>query len=432
LYLYRLIWNRFVASQMPPATFDETTVDIDAAKEVAVMSSSVHRVILLAGVALLGGLLPAAAARADALKDTRTRMEIEAQRVEKEFTEGRALAYKLVRSDSPKLIEAQEKLQTLLATVKADSSLKADRREMLIRTLKWDLDKVQEIADQRRVTSTRTDTGIARATREEARRTDDVRRTDTTRSVTDTARSVIESRSRAVADARADKSYKGDRVNRALRSVEQSAIPETRDMTFHKDWKKMSERRSPAAKLTAKEKAVMKALETVLEPDFSKAKLEDVVEWLKAKLKVEIVVDEPALKAMGLSYDGTEVSLRMKATTRTVLKKITGELDLAYVLKDEAILITSKERAKTLTVTKSYYLGDLVGVADIRLPLVLTQLLVLENAARIINSITQSVDPSSWRVNNPEAVGTISFNPVTMSIVVTQTAENHFLMRGYR
>lgn len=29
-YLYRLIWNRFVASQMPPATFDETIVDIKA------------------------------------------------------------------------------------------------------------------------------------------------------------------------------------------------------------------------------------------------------------------------------------------------------------------------------------------------------------------------------------------------------------------
>jgi len=29
-YLYRLIWNRFVASQMPPATFDDTTVDISA------------------------------------------------------------------------------------------------------------------------------------------------------------------------------------------------------------------------------------------------------------------------------------------------------------------------------------------------------------------------------------------------------------------
>src|SRR4030095_15307325 len=28
--LYRLIWNRFVASQMPPALFEETTVDISA------------------------------------------------------------------------------------------------------------------------------------------------------------------------------------------------------------------------------------------------------------------------------------------------------------------------------------------------------------------------------------------------------------------
>ena len=32
--LYRLIWNRFVASQMPPATFDETTVDITAGEYV--------------------------------------------------------------------------------------------------------------------------------------------------------------------------------------------------------------------------------------------------------------------------------------------------------------------------------------------------------------------------------------------------------------
>jgi DNA topoisomerase-1 len=29
-YLYRLIWNRFVASQMTPATFDDTSVDITA------------------------------------------------------------------------------------------------------------------------------------------------------------------------------------------------------------------------------------------------------------------------------------------------------------------------------------------------------------------------------------------------------------------
>ena len=43
-YLYRLIWNRFVTSQMPPATFDETTVDIDALPSVPSAESYLFRV----------------------------------------------------------------------------------------------------------------------------------------------------------------------------------------------------------------------------------------------------------------------------------------------------------------------------------------------------------------------------------------------------
>ena len=42
-YLYRLIWNRFVASQMPPATFDETTVDITAAQYLFRVKGSVPK-----------------------------------------------------------------------------------------------------------------------------------------------------------------------------------------------------------------------------------------------------------------------------------------------------------------------------------------------------------------------------------------------------
>src|SRR5512132_1555305 len=42
-YLYRLIWNRFVASQMPPATFDETTVDITAANYLFRVKGSVPK-----------------------------------------------------------------------------------------------------------------------------------------------------------------------------------------------------------------------------------------------------------------------------------------------------------------------------------------------------------------------------------------------------
>jgi DNA topoisomerase-1 len=42
-YLYSLIWKRFVASQMPPATFDETTVDISARKYLFRVKGSVPK-----------------------------------------------------------------------------------------------------------------------------------------------------------------------------------------------------------------------------------------------------------------------------------------------------------------------------------------------------------------------------------------------------
>jgi DNA topoisomerase-1 len=42
-YLYRLIWNRFVASQMMPATFDDTTVDITAGEFVFRAKGSVPK-----------------------------------------------------------------------------------------------------------------------------------------------------------------------------------------------------------------------------------------------------------------------------------------------------------------------------------------------------------------------------------------------------
>lgn len=42
-YLYRLIWQRFVASQMPPATFDETTADIEAGDYIVRAKGSVPK-----------------------------------------------------------------------------------------------------------------------------------------------------------------------------------------------------------------------------------------------------------------------------------------------------------------------------------------------------------------------------------------------------
>src|SRR6516162_6626525 len=60
LSLYRLIWNRFVASQMPPATFDETIVDVTAGEYMFRVKGTVPK---FAGWMAVYGLVPGAPAR---------------------------------------------------------------------------------------------------------------------------------------------------------------------------------------------------------------------------------------------------------------------------------------------------------------------------------------------------------------------------------
>src|SRR5207249_4731126 len=106
----------------------------------------------------------------DPLQDARDRMKVEAQRVEKVFAEERAAAYALVRSSNPNVVEATEKLQKLLAMIRKDGSLEPRRRKVLLVTLEWDLEKVKEIAAERRrgsVAST-----MQRETRSSVRRDD--------------------------------------------------------------------------------------------------------------------------------------------------------------------------------------------------------------------------------------------------------------------
>src|SRR5215813_4338902 len=64
--LYRQIWNRFVASQMPPATFDETTVDITAGHYVFRVKGTVPK---FAGWMATYGLTAGESEETDSRKD---------------------------------------------------------------------------------------------------------------------------------------------------------------------------------------------------------------------------------------------------------------------------------------------------------------------------------------------------------------------------
>jgi hypothetical protein len=246
------------------------------------------------------------------------------------------------------------------------------------------------------------------------------------------AGSVIESRGRAVADGRTDRASRSDRYNKSMVAVDKSAVPDSRVQSFPDDWAERTKKRSAGPKMTEREKAIMKALGTQMEADYNKATFEEVIEHLRKVTGVTITVDRRALEEVGIKESSSEVTLKLKASTRTVLKRLLADLGLAYVIKEEAIQITSAERARQMTTTRTYYIGDLVALTDFRLGPLLSKLVAMQRINMLIENITKTVDPKSWQVNNPEAVGSIAFDPVSMSIVVKQTAEIHFALGGYR
>lgn len=366
------------------------------------------------------------AAEKDLLQDVKDRNKVEAERVESEFARERASAYKLVRSDTPNLVDATEKLQGLLSLLENDTSLDSKRRQTLIVTVKWDLDKVKEIVAERRRTSVAKSTPPPSVVRRDTPRRD---YDEDRRRAGNDAKSVIESRRRDLADARRDRLDRADRFNRVMRSVDESAVPETREYVLPRDWAEKSRKRSAGIKMTAREKAIMDALNRTLEADFSANSLGDVIDYFKKKTGIEIVVDKRGLEDAGVTYE-SQINLKMKASARTVIKRVFADLGLAYYIKDEAMQVTSRERASQMTTTRTYYIGDLAQTVDIRLGGILTQLQMIETVNRIITLIKTNVEPKSWKDNNPEAPGAIYFDPVSMSLVVKQTAEVHFMMAG--
>ena len=53
-----------------------------------------------------------------------------------------------------------------------------------------------------------------------------------------------------------------------------------------------------------------------------------------------------------------------------------------------------------------------------------------QSVSLLIQTIVGTVEPDSWQVNNPEAKGTIYFDPRTLNLIVKQSAEVHYVLGG--
>jgi len=370
--------------------------------------------------------VPAAAVAQDReIQNVKERMKVEAERVEAEFADGRALAYKLVRTDSPKLSEALAKLDALQDLVEKDTALSAERRKVFLVTIKADIKNVRDIAAER-----------SRATEvKSAPKPSDVRRDQRTEdndrpSRYDDFKSRLDSSSKALQDSKDARREARENSGKLMRDVEKSAIPATDRDRFPKDWAKRVAKRSDRPAMSTKEKAILEAMNKTIEVDFDKMQLTDVLAYLNKKVGLDFAADKLGLQDAGVSYE-TTVTYQGRATVRSIIKRVLGDLNLGYYIKDETVQITSRERASKETSVRTYYIGDLGGIPDARLGQIGGAIQMIGVVNNIINLI-KNVEPKSWADNDPDGVGTIAFDPVTMQLVIRQTAEMHFRLGGTR
>jgi hypothetical protein len=210
------------------------------------------------------------------------------------------------------------------------------------------------------------------------------------------------------------------------RELDKSSIPEVNDYVLPSDWVEKSKRRSPALQLTKVERAILEALNKPVSVDFEGQTFDEVIRYLEKSMGQPIIVPKAAMDEAQITSE-TPVRLKTeRVSMRTVLKKILGEVGLTYIIKDQTIQVTTQRGARETLTTRTYYVGDIVAVVDLRWGPVVNQFQMIENVNRLMTMVSQSVDPLSWDING--GAGRIWFDPVTMSIVVRQTAEVHMMM----
>ena len=180
--------------------------------------------------------------------------------------------------------------------------------------------------------------------------------------------------------------------------------------------------------VTETERAILKALAATVSVDFKDQHFGGVVDWFQHQMGQTIVLDKAALDDISVNNESSVNVTLNKVTTRTALKKVLADLGLTYVIKEEAIFVTTPAKAKDMMTVRTYYIGDLMGQYDVRFGRALSQYQALAAVAQLVQEIQNNIDPDSWAGNGKDGGGTIVFDPIHMALVVKQSAEIHYKM----
>lgn len=246
-------------------------------------------------------------------------------------------------------------------------------------------------------------------------------------------------RTQANIDAESNlRAQRGDMTLALQREVLRSSIPISGEITFPDDWVERSKRRLPSAKISEEDKKILKSMSSPMTLTLKNEPFQGFLDYMEKQFGQPFILDQQALQLANVNGD-TQVSLNARNwSSRTVLRKVLSDLGLAYVVKEKSIHITTPDRAKETMTTRAYPVGDILGMVNYQLPafynqlpwqtqleaMQYNQLRFMQNVQNIINSI-KAIDPQSWQ---PEGNGSIVFEPGTMSLIIRQPAEFHFMI----
>lgn len=218
------------------------------------------------------------------------------------------------------------------------------------------------------------------------------------------------------------------RITLALREVDKSALPAFGDIEFPKDWKEKTARRLQKVELTAQEKRIIESLNKPVTVEWNNKPLDEALQELSDKLDQKLFLDQTSIKELGIDLRKPVNLQTNQVSSRTVLRQVLASQGLTFVIKDQVIQVVDVEKAKTMLVTRVYYLGDVVqgigpfGDATKWGPFLDFQQ-TMANVEGIMKTITTSIDPLSWKSAGGPA--SIQFHFPSMSIIVRASAEVH-------
>ena len=154
---------------------------------------------------------------------------------------------------------------------------------------------------------------------------------------------------------------------------------------------------------------ILKALDQPTNLAFTDMPLQEAVNFLREQHKINIWMDENALREEGIETTQPVTLQISNVTLRSALRLLLNPLNLTFLIDDEVLKITSEQKAGDTLFTRTYPVRDLCGQAN--------------EFDELADAIRWTVAPDTWE----DAGRTVSVVPVqgSGSVVIRQSYDVH-------